>query len=164
MVANRITNMNGPGVLLQTDGTAGFAKLPVLRLPDETASSQNHVYGNWFTDNNNYHLILKNTTESWVYDNYFGTKKGESPVYADNYTAASTKFEAPGAPVRLMEGESNVVGGEWLAGNWWCDDGGHATTNASHDGVGADRPYVVNKSAGAVDRLPLFIRNNYGMC
>ena len=82
----------------------------------------------------------------------------------DRLTAASTRFEAAESPVPLGDGAWNIVGGSFLAGNWWCNDGPHPVDNLTWTGVGADKPYLINSTAGAVDRLPLFIPNNYGMC
>lgn len=115
-------------------------------------------------------LNVCSTTFSRVFDNYFPTRKAASkPVIAvDRLSAASTRFEAANTPIDLDSGGGgrrwNIVGGRYLAGNWWCDDGSHPVANVSWPGVGADRPYVINETASAVDRLPLFIPNNFNMC
>lgn len=108
----------------------------------------------------------RSTTFSRVFDNYFPSRKapGGDIIAVDKLSAASTKFEAAESPVALGEDAWNIVGGSFLAGNWWCADGGHPVANLSWPGVGSDRPYVINETAGAIDRLPLFIPNNYGMC
>lgn len=110
--------------------------------------------------------MVCSTTFSRVFDNYFPTRKlpGGAVIAVDRLSAASTRFEAAESPVALGDGAWNIVGGSFLAGNWWCNDGAHSVADLSWPGVGADRPYVINDTAGAIDRLPLFIPNNYGMC
>ena len=170
---NLITNTNGPGIVLKTDGSSPFASRPWLQLPAEDESTRTTIAGNRFGDNNNHHLVLTNTTWSHVYDNYFPTKKGKAVIAVDALSAATTKFEiAGGVPVATGDNAWNVIGGKYYAGNWWCDDGSHnvnAHNNSngsvpSFPGVGTDRPYVIDNTAGAVDNLPLFIPNNYEMC
>jgi parallel beta-helix repeat protein len=56
---NTITNTNGPGVVLQTDGTAPFASRPWLHLPAQTTSTRTVVSSNRFGDNNNFHIELR---------------------------------------------------------------------------------------------------------
>lgn len=162
--SNVITNANGPGIVLKSDGSSPFASRPWLNLPAEDESTRTIIASNRFGDNNNYHIVLHNTTSSHVYDNYFPTKKNPAVVSVDALSAALTHFEIPGGvPVAADDGEYNIIQGEIKAGNWWCDDGSHEV-NGSVPGVGTDRPYVINETAGAMDRLPLYIPNNYGMC
>ena len=59
LAGNTITNANGPGIVLQTDGTAPFASRPWLHLPAETMSTRTTISSNRFGDNNNYHIELR---------------------------------------------------------------------------------------------------------
>ena len=59
LAENTITNSNGPGIVLQTDGSAPFASRPWLHLPAETMSTRTIVSSNRFGDNNNYHIELR---------------------------------------------------------------------------------------------------------
>lgn len=56
---NTITNTNGPGIILKTDGTAPFASRPWLNLPAQTLSTRTTIASNHFGNNNNYHIVVK---------------------------------------------------------------------------------------------------------
>ena len=81
-------------------------------------------------------------------------------ISADVLTTTSTVFSVPGGPSRLPWPRRNVVGGEWLAGNWYVDYTGRDTTG---DGIGdTELPYT---SGGAIkggggDRFPYKIPNS----
>jgi hypothetical protein len=143
------------------------------------------VRRNTFVNNNDFHVDLVNTSSSSVFDNYFATvgPRGQT-ARADwltaaggtsfYYTAAAAVAGAAGAagaassgvpgrgPVLLPPaGPRNVVGGDWLAGNWWPDYGG-----ADHSGRGigdTDVPYAGRNgslSSSAADAFPLKIPNS----
>jgi parallel beta-helix repeat protein len=156
---NLITNTNGPGVQLTSDGSGNFPQ-PCLALPNQTVSSTTKVTGNRFSESNNFHLVLVNTTDSAVFDNVFGPNLRPGTISADNLTTVSTRFQIGAAPVELTWPLRNVVGGSLIGGNWYVDYLGSDTTG---DGIGdTDVPYVAGGAikGGSGDALPLKIPNS----
>jgi parallel beta-helix repeat protein len=158
ITGNRISNTNGPGIQLTSDGSAPFSK-ECLNLPNQTVSGYTLVTRNTFMESNNFHLMLKNTTFSFFYDNIFGPNLRPGTISADNLTTTSSKFQISTSPQRLIWPERNVVGGEYSGGNWYVDYLGKDTTG---DGIGdTDIPYT---AAGSIqnggDNLPLKIPNS----
>ena len=143
---------------LTSDGSANFPQ-PCLALPNQTVSGSTVVRGNVFLASNNFHLVLVNTTDSRVFDNFFGPNLRPGSISADNLTTVSTLFQAAAAPQRLAWPARNVVGGEFLAGNWFVDYVGRDT---SGDGIGdTDVPYTANGAIkGGGDSMPLKIPNS----
>ena len=110
------------------------------------------VTRNTFVESNNFHVVLQNTSDSLVVDNYFGPSLRPGAISADALTTATTGFDS--WPAR------NIVGNAMLGGNWYVDYVGRDTTG---DGIGdTDVPYTSNGAikGGAGDRLPLKIANS----
>jgi len=160
IVSNWLSNTNGPAVQLSSDGARNFPQ-PCLALPNETASASTLVLRNTFVESNNYHLVLINTTDSLVVDNYFGPALRPGAISADALTTASTAFDLGGAGPRALAWPSrNIVGGSFGGGNWYVDYVGKDDTG---DGIGdTDLPYTSGGAikGGAGDRMPLKIANS----
>lgn len=154
---NKLTNTNGPAVQLTSDGSANFPQV-CLALPNQTASATTLVTRNTFIESNNFHLVLVNTTDSLVFDNYFGPALRPGAVSADALTTASTAFDV-GAPRSLAWPTRNIVGNAMLGGNWYVD---YVGRDDSGDGIGdTDVPYTSNGAIkGGGDRFPLKIANS----
>eukprot|EP01006_Ploeotia_vitrea_P016143 TRINITY_DN46645_c0_g1_i1.p1 TRINITY_DN46645_c0_g1~~TRINITY_DN46645_c0_g1_i1.p1 ORF type:complete len:478 (+),score=49.49 TRINITY_DN46645_c0_g1_i1:38-1471(+) len=154
---NSMTNNNGPAIYLDTDGQIHFPAnaYKCLHLPAQRESSHNLISGNTFSNNNNFAVWLINTTFSSVYNNYFGSGK---TISADGLTSASTQYNLA-HPKRLELGEYNVVGGDYLAGNWYWN---YLGTSTKHNGIGQTKvPYAnQGKIKGGGDQFPLFIPNS----
>lgn len=160
VINNWFSNTNGPAVQLTSDGSRNFPQ-PCLALPNQTASASTLVTRNTFVESNNYHLVLVNTTDSLVVDNFFGPALRPGAISADALTTASTAFDLGDAGPRALAWPSrNVVGGAFAGGNWYVDYLGKDT---SGDGIGdTDLPYTSGGAikGGAGDRMPLKIANS----
>ena len=155
---NRISNTNGPGIQLTSDGSSPF-KRPCLNLPNQSVSSSTLVTRNTFMESNNFHIVLKNTTDSFVYDNIFGPNLRPGTISADALTTVSTRFQVGSSPQHLIWPNRNVIGGDFLAGNWYVDYFGKDNNG---DGIGdTNIPYnasgMINNGG---DYLPLKIPNS----
>jgi len=141
-----------------TDGSHNFPQ-PCLALPNQTFSATTLVTRNTFIESNNYHLVLQNTSDSLVVDNYFGPSLRPGAISADELTTASTAFDSGAVPTALAWPERNIVGNSMRGGNWYVDYLGHDSTG---DGIGdTDVPYTSNGAIkGGGDRLPLKIANS----
>jgi parallel beta-helix repeat protein len=117
ILSNWMSNTNGPAVQLTSDGSRNFPQ-PCLALPNQTYSATTVIYRNTFVESNNYHVILQNTTDSLVIDNYFGGNLRPGAISADALTTASTAFDSGAAPTALTWPARNIVGNAMLGGNW----------------------------------------------
>jgi len=110
-------------------------------------------------ESNNFHLVLKNTTDSLIYDNIFGPNLRPGTISADNLTTASTRFQVGGTPQFLSWPNRNVIGEPWLGGNWYVD---YTGKDNSGDGIGdTEIPYNASGAInGGGDFLPLKIPNS----
>jgi parallel beta-helix repeat protein len=158
LTGNHISNTNGPGIQLTSDGTAPFTRT-CLNLPNQTVSGSTLVTRNTFMESNNFHLVLKNTTDSLIYDNIFGPNLRPGTISADNLTTASTRFQVGGTPQFLSWPNRNVIGEPWLGGNWYVD---YTGKDNSGDGIGdTEIPYNASGAInGGGDFLPLKIPNS----
>jgi hypothetical protein len=140
------------------DGSHNFPQ-PCLALPNQTYSATTLVTRNTFIESNNYHLVLQNTSDSLVFDNYFGPSLRPGAISADELTTASTAFDSGAVPTALAWPARNIVGNSMRGGNWYVDYTGRDTTG---DGIGdTDVPYTSNGAIkGGGDRLPLKIANS----
>ena len=105
--------------------------------------------------------MMQNTTDSLVYNNYFGPALRPGTISADMLSTASSRFQYSDAPTALSWPNQNIVGGSLLGGNWYVDYVGRDSTG---DGIGdTNLPYVGaggSIAGGKGDRLPLKIPNS----
>ena len=117
IVENWFSNTNGPAVQLTSDGSRNFPQ-PCLALPNQTVSASSLIRGNTFVESNNFHVVLVNTTDSFVFDNFFGPALRPGAISADALTTVSTAFDVGPVPAPLAWPARNIVGGALAGGNW----------------------------------------------
>jgi len=101
------------------------------------------------TDNSNYgvNFPYSSVYKNYIYDNYFNnTNNIYSVSGADNYWNIT------------KTAETNIMGGDWVGGNYWANTSGtgfsETCTDADGDGI-CDDSYDMGD--GEVDYLPLFV-------
>ena len=168
VVANRISNTNGPGIVLSSDGTEPFppADYPCLHLPAQRTSTHHTLRDNTFTLTAAEHIRLLNTTNTRVFNNFFASvprsARGASrtaAAEADALSAAGgTRFTVAGAPILLARGQPrNIVAAGYLGGNFWCD----YTGEGDEHGIGRTPWNASGALVGlAADVAPLTVPNS----
>lgn len=109
-------------------------------------SFYNEVTNNIITDNSMYGINWLNSGGNYVYNNFFN-----NTVNAANETEGWQDWNT-----NLTRGK-NIVGGEWIGGNYWASPNGTGYSQVYRDveepiGV-CDEPYVINRYN--IDYYPL---------
>jgi len=153
-LANNFVNLNNPnGIYLKSSShntlTGNTVSNSDFGIRMMVSSNYNTLTGNHIVNPNTWGIYMDSSTyDNHIYNNYFKNTGG---------TAGNAYFEAGGRNIwnTTKTAGTNIVGGPYLGGNYWCD---YTGKDLNGDGLG-DTPYtnIIPPGPSNKDYLPLVV-------
>lgn len=121
--ANDVENNNGQGIYISGSDDNSLTNNTIDNNQDAgiyISSSNDNTIRNSTIENNNYGVYLSYSSENLIYNNYFANTNNAQDNGNNEWN------------IEPILGE-NIIGGSYLAGNYWDDD---TSTDTDNDGLG----------------------------